>query len=43
MKYNIYFKASFVIDEITDIIEHKRTDPNASKYQRNIWELESRK
>lgn len=35
------FIPSLVIEEITDIIEHKRVNPNASKYQRVIWELES--
>ena len=24
-----------------DVIEHKRVNPNASEYQRVIWELES--
>ena len=35
------FEPSVIIEEITDIVKHKRVNPKSSKYPRVIWRLES--
>ena len=35
------FKSSVIIEEIVDIMQHKRINPMSPKYERVIWELES--